>query len=98
MNIGVFCSARDLSPEYTEPVRDFAKHVGENGHTLVWGGSGAGLMQILADSVRAAGGKLLGVSIPAYADEVFKGAEELREAVDLFDRKRQMIELSDAIV
>lgn len=98
MNIGVFCSARDLSPEYTEPVRDFAKHLGEHGHTLVWGGSEAGLMKIVADGVKAGGGRLVGVSIAPYENEIFREADEMIKAADLFDRKRIMISRSDAIV
>lgn len=97
MDIGVFCSARDIGPEYTEPVQDFARHVGENGHTLVWGGSNSGLMRLVAEEVRAAGGKLVGVSMPVYEEEAFVGADELLIAADLFDRKRLMIERSEAI-
>ena len=98
MNIGVFCSAREVDPQYAEPVIDFARHLGEHGHTLVWGGSASGLMKTVADGVRAAGGKLVGISMPVYQHEVFATADELIVADDLFDRKRQMIDRSDAIV
>ena len=98
MNIGVFCSARDLGPEFTEPVKDFAKHVGEHGHTLVWGGSSTGLMAVVAEGVKAAGGRLVGITIEHYRGDLFKEADEVVIAQDLFDRKRQMIERSDAFV
>lgn len=97
MNIGVFCSARDINPEYIKPVRDFAKHVGEHGHTLIWGGSGTGLMKVVADGVRETGGKLVGVSIRRYEADAMIDADELLIAKDLFDRKRIMIERSDAV-
>lgn len=98
MNIGVFCSARDLGPEYTEPVIDFAKHIGEHKHTLIWGGSDTGLMHLVADGVQQAGGKIVGVTIAHYAANLDKKADEMVMAKDLFDRKRIMIERSDAFV
>lgn len=97
MNIGVFCSARDVHPEYVEPVKDFAKHVGEHGHTLIWGGSGTGMMKVVADGVRETGGKLVGVSVERYEADAMIDADELLIAKDLFDRKRIMIDRSDAI-
>ena len=39
MRICVFLSAADLDDRYTRPAREFAKLLGEGGHTLVWGGS-----------------------------------------------------------
>lgn len=53
MNITVFCSANSLDDRYTAPAAEFARLLGEGGHTLVWGGSNAGLMGQLADGVKA---------------------------------------------
>ncbi len=98
MHIGVFCSAHALGPEYTKPVEDLARHVGEHGHTLVWGGSNTGLMQTVASGVRQAGGKLIGITMEYYKADVFADAEEMVIAKDLFDRKRLLIERSDGVV
>lgn len=97
MNIGVFCSARDLADEYVEPVRDFAKHVGEHGHTLIWGGSATGVMRVVAEGVKAAGGRLVGITIEHYRADSYDRADEVILTRDLFDRKRELIERSDAI-
>ncbi|GLX17021.1 hypothetical protein Slala02_53480 [Streptomyces lavendulae subsp. lavendulae] len=48
---------------YTEPARRFAELLGKAGHTLVSGGSDAGLMKVVADGVGGAGGRLSGVSV-----------------------------------
>ncbi|MFC5906743.1 TIGR00730 family Rossman fold protein [Streptacidiphilus monticola] len=98
MNITVFCSAYSLDERYTEPARKFARLVGERGHTLVWGGSDAGLMGLLADEVKAAGGRLVGVSVAFLAHKSYQGADELVTAVDLPRRKAELLERGDALV
>ena len=60
MNICVFLSAADLDARYTRPAREFAELIGKGGHTLVWGGSNTGLMKVVADGVREAGGRSSG--------------------------------------
>jgi uncharacterized protein (TIGR00725 family) len=82
MNIGVFLSGADLDERYTRPAREFAELIGKGGHTLVWGGSDAGLMKVVADGVRETGGRLVGMVI----------------AKDLAERKALLLAGSDAVV
>ncbi|QMU72413.1 TIGR00730 family Rossman fold protein [Streptacidiphilus sp. P02-A3a] len=98
MNITVFCSANDLDERYTAPAREFAKLLGEHGHTLVWGGSHAGLMGQIADEARAAGARLVGVSVELLAHKAYQGADELVTAVDLAARKAELLARADAVV
>ena len=63
MRICVFLSAAELDERYTRPAREFAELVGGGGHTLVWGGSDAGLMKVVADGVRESGRRLVGISV-----------------------------------
>lgn len=98
MNICVFCSAALLDDRYTAPAREFAALLGERGHTLVWGGSDAGLMGVLADGVRAAGGRLVGISVEFLAHKAYRAADELVTARDLAERKALMLARADAVV
>jgi uncharacterized protein (TIGR00730 family) len=98
MNIGVFLSAADLGEQYTVPAREFGKLIGEGGHTLVWGGSEAGLMQVLADAVAESGGRLIGVSVEFLHDLARADADEMVIARDLAHRKAELLVRSDAIV
>ncbi|MGF1427624.1 TIGR00730 family Rossman fold protein [Kitasatospora sp. LaBMicrA B282] len=98
MNITVFCSAYSLDARYTGPAADFARQLGEGGHTLVWGGSNAGLMGLLADTVKAAGGKLVGVMVELLAHKGYPGADELVMTPDLPARKAELLARADAIV
>jgi uncharacterized protein (TIGR00730 family) len=98
MNICVFCSAADLDDRYVTPSREFATLLGKGGHTLVWGGSDTGLMKVMADGVRAAGGKLVGVSVEFLAHKAHEGADEMVVTKDLAERKAQLLARADAIV
>ncbi|MFJ6213114.1 TIGR00730 family Rossman fold protein [Streptomyces sp. NPDC092296] len=98
MNISVFCSAFSLDDRYTLPAREFARLLGEGGHTLVWGGSNAGLMGVLADGVKAAGGKLVGISVELLAHKAYNGADELVTTRDLAERKAMLLSRADAVV
>ncbi len=98
MNITVFCSANSLAAGYTDPAREFARLLGEHGHTLVWGGSNAGLMGVIADEAKAAGGKLVGVSVELLAHKTYQGADELVMTRDLAERKAVLLARADAIV
>ncbi|UGY93752.1 TIGR00730 family Rossman fold protein [Streptomyces gobiensis] len=98
MRICVFCSAAELDEVYTAPAREFARLIGERGHTLVWGGSDAGLMKVMADGVRESGGRLVGVSVEFLQHTVRPEADEMIVTVSLAERKAQLLERADAIV
>ncbi|MGW4647382.1 LOG family protein [Kitasatospora sp. NPDC004289] len=97
MNITVFCSAYSLDEKYTVPAAEFARLLGERGHTLVWGGSHAGLMGLLADEVRGAGGRLVGISVDFLAHKAYEGADEMVTTPDLATRKAHLLERADAL-
>ena len=98
MNICVFLSSADLDERYTRPAREFAELVGKGGHTLVWGGSDAGLMKVVADGVRETGGRLVGISVGFLRAWARKDADEMVIAEDLAERKALLLARSDAVV
>ncbi|CAL9537651.1 TIGR00730 family Rossman fold protein [Streptomyces sp. enrichment culture] len=98
MNICVFLSAADLDDRYTGPAREFAELLAKGGHTLVWGGSDAGLMKVVADAAQQAGGRLVGVSVEFLAHKARPGCDEMVMTKDLAERKAELLARSDAIV
>ncbi len=101
LHIGVFLSAADLPERYTVPAREFARLLGEGGHTLVWGGSESGLMKVVADGVHEAGGRLVGVTaefLKGVAREDTDGTLEMVVMPDLAQRKAELLRRSDALV
>jgi hypothetical protein len=98
MNVCIFCSAQNVAEKYGKDARDVAAGIAKAGHTLVWGGSDVGVMKIIAEAAQSAGGKIIGVTIEGLADKARTNADELIIAKDLSERKKIMLERSDAIV
>src|SRR5439155_14467136 len=58
----VYCGSRDgTQPQYANAARLLGRLIGERGWRLVYGGGKVGVMGIVADSVLAAGGEVVGV-------------------------------------
>lgn len=98
LNIRVFLSAADLDERWTRPAREFAELLGRGGHTLVWGGSDAGLTKVVADAVRESGGRLVGISVGLLRHWAREDADEMVFAADLTGRKALLLARSDAVV
>lgn len=72
MKIAVYCSSvSDLPPEWQESARVTGRWIGEHGSSLVYGGVDAGLMRIVAESTKAAGGQVVGVVPMRRRDEAW---------------------------
>ena len=55
MEIAVFCSANNnIDPDYFRLTETLGRWIGENGHTLVYGGGNSGLMECIGKSVHEA--------------------------------------------
>ena len=62
MNITVYLGALEGNdPALGDAVRELGTWIGENGNSLIYGGSKSGLMGQIAESVLNAGGKVTGV-------------------------------------
>ena len=86
--------------EYAIAAEQLGRELVSRGHELVYGGGKVGLMGLLADSVLAGGGKVIGVIPEALvAKEVAHGGlSELRVVASMHERKALMSDLSDAFV
>ncbi len=101
MNITVYLGANEGNdPALRDAVRQLGRWIGENGHTLIYGGSENGLMGEIAKSVLSAGGKAIGVEPQFFIDlgYEFPGLTQLIVTKDMAERKAKMIELGDAFI
>lgn len=97
----IFCSSSaDVSDVIKTGGSQFARLLAEHGFALLYGGTTCGLMKVVADAHKLAGGQLIGI-IPEYMIE--KGIQhpdldEVHSVEDLRPRKQAMLEKSDYIV
>lgn len=101
MKIGVFCSANNnIEKLYFDKTEELGQWMGENGHTLVFGGCNIGLMDCVAKSVKNAGGRIIGV-VPTLVEKNGKRSDILDVEINtenLSDRKDLLLIQSDIIV
>jgi uncharacterized protein (TIGR00730 family) len=99
--IAVFCSAADnIDSIYFHAARDLGTWIGQNHHTLIYGGASLGLMECLAQYTKVTGGNIIGV-VPSKLEEngiVSRLPNEIINTHNLSDRKDQMVATADAIV
>ena len=98
MNVTVFCSMRDVAPEYMDAASDLATRIARGGHTLVWGGSNLGMMKGIADAAQNAGGKIVGISMEFFQDKARPNADEMIVVATLAERKALLLARADAII
>lgn len=101
MNITVYLGANPGNdPSLQEAVNALGQWIGQSGNDLVYGGSRAGLMGAIADSVLAAGGKATGVEPDFFLEAELQhdGLTELIVTETMAERKAKMIELGDAFI
>ena len=99
MNIVVYCSSHnDLDDKFQQLAIALGKWIGVNGHTLLYGGSNAGLMHITASTVHETGGHVIGVIPEMFRHRIDPVCDEVVHTANLGDRKQYMIEHGDVFV
>ena len=99
MKIVVYCSSQEgLEEKYRLLARDLGTWIGQQGHTLLYGGSNAGLMHITAAAVHEAGGHIVGVIPELFRHRIDPVCDEVVYTANLGDRKQYMIEHGDVFV
>lgn len=97
----VFCGAsQGRLAAYAEAARGLGREMVARRVGLVYGGAGVGMMGVLADTVLAGGGEVVGV-IPRHllAREIaHPGVADMRVVETMHERKALMAELGDAFV
>ena len=101
MKIAVYCSAKDSIPEEYLALGDaLGAWLGEQGHTLVYGGATGGLMTRTSNAAKAAGAYVVGIIPPRIkaAGRKADNCDELYMVQNMSERKQIMRDLSDLIV
>ena len=97
----VYCASSEKSSAlYHQAAGRLGSHLAAEGLAIVYGGSSLGSMGRLAAAALEAGGKVTGV-IPRFMQELEWGhgaLTELHVVEDMHERKRLMLDLSDAVV
>ncbi|HEX2854701.1 MAG TPA: TIGR00730 family Rossman fold protein [Opitutaceae bacterium] len=97
----VYCSSSDrLDPRYYAAATEFGREMVTQGWDLVYGGGKTGLMGAVARSVKANGGRVVGV-IPEFMkirELAFDEADELVTVITMRERKLLMETRADAFV
>lgn len=100
-SVCVYCgSSPGFRPEYAEAATVLGRTMAEQGLTLVYGGGKVGLMGIVADSVMAHGGAVVGVIPDALMQKEVghRGLTELHVVRNMHERKQMMADRSDAFI
>ncbi|GJL85144.1 MAG: hypothetical protein DHS20C02_09190 [Micavibrio sp.] len=93
-------SSGHTKPVFRETAEKMGRIIGEGGTNLVYGGMDAGLMGIVASASLAAGANVTGI-IPRRLKDSERMLEGITETIivdDLWDRKKRMFALADAVV
>ncbi|MCA9058793.1 MAG: TIGR00730 family Rossman fold protein, partial [Planctomycetaceae bacterium] len=96
-SICVFCGSRTgRLPLYAETAAEFGRFLASAGHTLVYGGGSTGIMGVLADTVLAENGHVIGVITEHLArpELMHAGVADMRIMRDMHERKSCMHELA----
>jgi uncharacterized protein (TIGR00730 family) len=100
-SILVYCGANSGNkPIYRDVTIELGNFLVENNRTLVYGGGSIGIMGILADTVLAGNGKVIGV-IPDFLNvkEVgHTGLTEIHVVKSMHERKALMEKLCDGVI
>jgi hypothetical protein len=101
MNICVYCSSSDrIDDVYFDAAKALGREIAGRGDTLIYGGGDIGLMGALARTVKAAGGRVVGVVPEIFRPEpiIFDEADELIFTRDMRERKATMEQRADAFI
>jgi hypothetical protein len=99
--ICVFCgSSVGREQVYAARAEQVARFLLEKGITLVYGGANVGLMAVLADTMLAGGGKVIGVMPKSLVERevAHGGLTEMHIVEGMQERKALMADLSDAFL
>jgi cytokinin riboside 5'-monophosphate phosphoribohydrolase len=99
--VTVYCSSSSaIPPAYLDAAAQLGRAIAGAGWKLVYGGNNIGSMGILADAVRAVGGKVIGVTPQLFIDKGVADhkCDELIIADSMRHRKQLMEQRGDAFV
>jgi uncharacterized protein (TIGR00730 family) len=99
--ICIFTGSRHgAAPEYAGAAKQLGKELVARGYSLVYGGGNVGLMKVIADTVLALAGEVVGVIPDALVSKevAHLGLTELHVVGSMHERKALMAELSHGFI
>jgi uncharacterized protein (TIGR00730 family) len=100
-SICVFCgSSMGIRPGYRQGAKELGVILLKRRMKLIYGGANVGLMKILADTVLAGGGEVVGIMPRRLVENevAHNGLTEMHIVESMSERKTLMVELSDAFI
>jgi len=100
-NIGIYCSASDeLKDLFEKAAIKLGGWIGQNGKTLINGGSNQGLMEVFSKTVRENGGHCIGVIPQNFSERGWYSSHTDEKVIvqDLSERKEAIKKLSDVLI
>ncbi len=100
-SVCVYCGSKPgHDPRFAAVAQEVGQWIGQHGGQLVYGGGRNGLMGLIADSTRAAGGRVVGVIPSALVEREWahEGCDELHVVDTMHERKRMMMDRADAFL
>jgi uncharacterized protein (TIGR00730 family) len=101
LRLCIFCGSRTGDdPRFSQAAIETGTLLAERGIGIVYGGGRVGLMGVLADAARAAGGEVIGVIPQSLAERevAHSGLSQLHVVESMHDRKALMAELSAGFI
>ncbi len=99
--VTIYCASSDkIDAVYFEGACKIAEILVQNDITILFGGGAKGLMGQLADTTCSKGGKIIGI-MPIFMKEVewqHNGLSELVLVNDMHERKKKLLENTDAVL
>ncbi|WP_036537144.1 LOG family protein [Oceanobacter kriegii] len=99
--VAIYCGSRmGNDPQFAEAAAALSGYLAKQGVGIVYGGSSAGLMGIVADAALAEGGDVIGVMPDNLwiQERAHKGLTQLEFVSGMHQRKARMVELADAFI
>ena len=100
-SVCVYCGSNlGNDPAYAQAARSLGAALANRGIRLVYGGGNVGLMGIVADTVLAGGGEVVGVIPEALrrAEVAHEGLTRLEVVASMHERKARMASLADGFI
>ena len=100
-SICVFCgSSMGIRPGYRKGAEELGNILLERRIQLIYGGANVGLMKVLADTVLAGGGEVIGIMPRRLVENevAHHGLTKMHIVESMSERKTLMVELSDAFI
>jgi uncharacterized protein (TIGR00730 family) len=99
--VTIYCSSSSaLAAHFYIAGAELGRAIAANQWKLIYGGNSVGLMKTVADAVRAAGGKVIGVTPRIFVDKGIgdHSCEELIVTDCMRDRKHELEQRGDAFI